>query len=137
MNIMKHSKRNRKSRESFLDKKLNRISLIIGIFVAFLAILEGTLRITDLIFKKPISRIEISGSVRDSEYRPIKDATINVVSTHFQVKSLADGTFKGTLTGKTIGDVIELIIAHPNYKTKYVDRSVSSEKEVFEISLKE
>ena len=80
-------------------------------------------------------RIRIKGVVRDSERQPIRGATININSVHFQEKSDEDGTFQGDLIGKKPGDLIKLSIYHPQYQSKEVQYEIKRNGKIPTITL--
>ena len=124
-------KRNKKTKENFWDKKLNRIKLILGIIIAFIVIFEGISRVSNLIPKSNNYPIEISGKILDTNLIPIPNANIDIVSSHLITKSRTDGTFFLKIKNKKIDDKVKIIISHSKYKTREFEKEIKNKKEYF------
>ncbi|MGI0010366.1 MAG: CHAT domain-containing protein, partial [Nitrosopumilaceae archaeon] len=120
---------------SVLNNKVTKLITIIACVFVILFIVFAKIKLSKTTEDESLPRIEISGTVRDIDFHPIKDAEIRIISVHFQATSKLDGTFAGILGGKSKGDQIKLMVWHPKYQTCYIPRTLSSEKEWFEVTL--
>jgi len=130
---------------SFLNKLENHpiisilivIAIAVGGVTAFTKNLQEIWSTTRVFFlnKNEYPAVVIHGIIRDTDFKPIEGVRITIDGEHFETLSRNDGTFMGNLTNIPKGELINLRISHNHYKTRIVDKIISSEKEYFEIIL--
>ena len=121
----------------FWNKTIPRVSAVLAIVVAVIAISQGMFGWLDAVFTEQKSELLVTGEVKDADRRPITGAIVTIDGYDFETRTRVDGQFGAVLHGVSAGEVITLRVHHDEYQSFSTDRLVQSDNEAFHILLKE
>jgi uncharacterized membrane protein HdeD (DUF308 family) len=76
----------------------------------------------------PINTIQVSGTVTDANDLPISDVEVMVESSRFSGRTISNGSFSFDIIDYSIGNEINLVTSHRNYRDKTTRIRIHSQK---------